>query len=56
MSYSDSIRQVNIAEALYYLADERGDLIDAPLAALFKAKAAHRALFGTLTRVNGEWV
>lgn len=55
MSYVESIRAIVIAEALYQIACERGDIVDDALAAFNAAKAAHRAAFGTLTKAGGIW-
>lgn len=55
MTYTESIRAVIVAEAAYQLACERGDLVEGPLTTFNAAKAAHRAAFGTLTKVNGVW-
>ena len=55
MSYTESIRAIEIAEAIYHVACERGDVIDEPLAAFNAAKAAHRAAFGSLSKAGGVW-
>lgn len=59
MSYTESIRRINTAEANYFricdLADT-DDTLAAALAILNEAKARHRELFGTLRRVDGEWI
>ena len=58
MTYTHSIRLVSILEALYQLACEAAELDDTIAACLDKfnaAKAAHRAAFGTLRKVEGEW-
>lgn len=59
MSYLDSIRAVNIAQAQYDVTCElccTEAEIAAALAVLHRAKAAHRALHGAPRRVAGEWV
>lgn len=59
MSYLDSIRALNIAEAHYDVTCERcctDAEISAARAALHRAKAAHCALYGAPRRVEGEWV
>lgn len=55
MDYLDSIRRVEIAEALYNQACDRGDLLDTVLAGFFDAKSQHVAKFGRLRKVNGQW-
>lgn len=58
MTYAHSIRLVSILEALYQLACEAAEQDDTIAACLDKfnaAKAAHRATFGTLRKVEGEW-
>lgn len=59
MTYEASIRAINIAEANYfYLCElaETDDAIGAALESLHRAKQAHREAFGSLIRVNGQWV
>jgi len=59
MTYAHSIRLVTIIEALYQLACDAGDTdvtIKHCLDKFNEAKAAHRAAFGTLRKVEGEWV
>tara|TARA_R110000868_G_scaffold222211_3_gene474098 strand:- start:1690 stop:1869 length:180 start_codon:yes stop_codon:yes gene_type:complete len=58
MTYEHSIRLVSILEALYQLACDAAETDDTIAACLDKfnaAKAAHRAAFGTLRKVEGEW-
>ena len=59
MTYAHSIRLVSILEAFYQLAcdvAETDDTIGHCLDKFNQAKAAHRAAFGTLRKVKGEWV
>lgn len=59
MSYTQSIHAINAAQAQYYrLCDmgEHDDAIGEALAILHRLKAAHKAQFGSLTRIEGEWV
>ncbi len=59
MTYESSIRQINGAEARYFrlceLA-ETDDTIGEALKLLHRLKAEHKAKFGTLIRIDGEWV
>lgn len=58
MTYAQSIRRVNIAAAVYEALCEQAvhdDELAAALATLHRAKAEHRAAFGTLRRIDGEW-
>jgi hypothetical protein len=59
MTYEHSIRLVTIIEALYQLTCDAGDTdvtIKHCLDKLNEVKANHRAAFGTLRKVEGEWV
>lgn len=59
MTYEESIRSINVADALHELAIDRADTPEAIAAyrtALFEVKQQHRETFGTLRRVDGEWV
>jgi hypothetical protein len=59
MNYKDSIRQINVAEAYYFRAcdqAETDEVIDALLSRLHALKADHKAKFGVLLRVDGEWI
>jgi len=58
MTYAHSIRLVSILEALYELAcdaAETDETIGHCLDKFNQAKAEHRAAFGTLRKVKGEW-
>lgn len=60
MSYSDSLQAVINAEARYYYfcgeyGEGNGPAIEAFLE-FQEAKRAHRTAFGSLVRVNGQWV
>lgn len=50
MTYLESIRAVERAEAAYYATNT-----DDALCTFHAAKAAHRAAFGSLARINGRW-
>lgn len=57
--YQKSLRRIAAAEACYQLAchlAETDDAIGAALEVLHQLKQAHREAFGSLTRVNGEWI
>lgn len=58
MTYTQSIRRVNIADAVYRRLCEQtttdSELAEA-LERLHKAKAEHREAFGTLRRIDGSW-
>jgi len=59
MNYEASIRAINAAQAHYFrLCDlaETDDAIGAALETLNRAKQAHRDAFGTLVRIDGEWI
>ena len=59
MNYKESIRQINVAQAIYFLAcdqAETDEVIDALLSRLHALKADHKAKFGVLLRVDGEWI
>jgi hypothetical protein len=59
MTYTQSIRAITVADAHYFrLCDlaETDNVIGEALACLHKLKAEHKAKFGTLGRVNGQWV
>lgn len=59
MTYAHSIRLISILEALYELACEAAETdetIGHCLDKFNQAKAEHRAAFGTLRKVEGEWV
>ena len=59
MTYAHSIRLVSILEALYQLAcdaAEPDDTIADCLDKFNEVKADHRAAFGTLRKVDGEWI
>lgn len=60
MSYYESLRLVTQAESTYYsrcaeYGEDDGLSIEA-LIEYHELKKEHRALFGSLTRVNGQWV
>lgn len=59
MTYQHSIRAINIAQAHYdrfcELA-ETDDKIGRALEILWRLKAEHKAEFGSLTRIDGEWI
>jgi hypothetical protein len=58
MTYAQSIRAIRVADAHYFrLCDlaETDDAIGEALACLHKLKAAHKAKFGALSRVDGQW-
>jgi len=59
MNYQQSIQNVNIAESFYFhVCDlaETDDVVAYALQTLHTAKAAHIQQFGTLIRINGEWL
>ena len=60
MSYSDSLQAVIKAEArYYYFCGEYGENSDQAIEAFLEfqeAKRTHRTAFGSLVRVNGQWV
>ena len=59
MNYQDSILAITIAEANYFrLCDlaETDDAIGNALTTLHRLKAEHKAKYGSLTRVDGEWI
>ena len=58
MKYQSSIRAVNTAQAHYFHACKLGDdnRIGKALEILWRIKAEHKAEYGALTRVEGEWV
>ena len=59
MTYKESILRIVAAEKHYYaLCDlaETDDVIGKALENAWKAKAEHRAHFGSLHKINGEWV
>jgi hypothetical protein len=59
MTYAHSIRLISIMESLYNLACEAAETDETVGHCLDKfnqAKAEHRAAFGKLRKVNGEWV
>lgn len=59
MNYEQSIRAISVAEANYNrVCDEAAteEELATALATLHRAKANHRACFGSLRRVAGEWV
>jgi hypothetical protein len=59
MTYTQSIREINVADGHYFrLCDlaETDDAIGEALNRLWQLKAEHKAKFGTLSRVNGEWI
>lgn len=59
MTYAHSIRLISILEALYELACEAAETdetIGHCLDKFNQAKAEHRAAFGKLRKVEGEWV
>lgn len=59
MTYDASIRAINIAQANFFrlceLA-ETDDTIGEALQLLHRLKAEHKAKFGTLVRVYGDWI
>lgn len=59
MPYADSIRAVNVAQANYDRICEEASTdneIGAALDALRTAKSRHTVQFGSLVRMDGEWV
>jgi len=58
VNYQSSIRAVNIAQAHYFHACKLGDdnRIGKALEILWRIKAEHKAEYGTLTRIQGEWI
>jgi hypothetical protein len=59
MTYAESIRAINIAHAHYYALCERADTDDAigeALERLWRLKADHKAKYGFLYRMDGEWI
>ena len=59
MNYTKSIHRILAAQAHYNLMCDRGETdnaIGAALDILHRAKADHRAAFGSLVRVNGSWI
>lgn len=57
MDYRTSIRTVNMYYEHWLMLDEHGDDVGGVwFDKLMAAKAAHRAAFGTLRRVEGLWV
>lgn len=58
MSYQSSIRAINIAQANFFRLSELGESDDLgkALETLHRLKAEHKATFGTLVRVDGEWI
>jgi len=58
MSYESSIRAINSAYAIYINASRWGndDDLGKALEILHRLQAEHRATFGTLVRINGEWI
>lgn len=59
MTYQHSIQAINIAQAHYFrlcklaATDEK---IGKALETLWRLKAEHKAEFGSLTRIDGEWI
>lgn len=58
MNYQTSIQAVNAAYANYINASQWGndDDLSKALETLHRLKAEHKATFGTLVRVDGEWI
>jgi hypothetical protein len=59
MNYQASIQTVNAAQANYFnLCDQSAtdNAIGEALETLHRVKAEHKATFGTLVRVDGEWI
>jgi hypothetical protein len=59
MNYQESISAVNTVQAHYFRLcelNETDDAIGAVLEILHHLKAQHKAKFGTLVRVDGEWI
>ena len=59
MNYQESIRAINTLQADYFRLCELGetdDAIGAVLEILHHLKAEHKTTFGTLVRVDGEWI
>ena len=58
MNYQESIRAINSAYARYINASQWGndDDLGKALETLHRLQAEHKAKFGTLVRVDGEWI
>ena len=59
MNYTKSIQRILAAQAHYNLmcdTAETDNAIGAALDIFHRAKADHRAAFGSLVRVNGAWI
>jgi hypothetical protein len=59
MNYQASIRAINTAQANYFLLCKLGeadDRIGEAIETMNRLKAEHKATFGTLVRVDGEWI
>ena len=59
MNYQASILAINKAHAHYYSLCDQGaddDAIGEAITTMHRLKAEHKAKFGTLVLVDGEWV
>jgi hypothetical protein len=58
MNYQDSIRAITTAYANYLNASHWGNDADIgeALQTLHRLKAEHKAKYGALVRINGEWI
>ena len=58
MNYQTSIRAINIAQANYFHVSQWGndDDIGTALETLHRLKAEHKAKYGELVRVDGQYI
>lgn len=59
MTYQESISAVNTVQAHYFHLCRQGandDAIGAVLEILHQLKTEHKAKFGMLVRIDGEWI
>ena len=59
MNYQESIRAVNAAQTHYFHLCRQGandDAIGEAIETMSRLKAEHKAKFGMLVRVDGEWI
>lgn len=59
MTYEQSLRYINVAEAVYFQScdlAETDEVIADAIERLHTAKQYHREQFGSLSKHNGEWM